>query len=256
MTTGRLQGKSAIVTGGSGTLGRAMARAFIREGARVVLVDIDGGALRDACGDLGADASFVVADVTVPADAERYVREAEQRNGGVDILVCNAGIEGVVKDIPDYPLETFQKVMAVNVTGVFLGLKHGMPAMARRGGGSAVLLSSNAGLRGANGVSAYCASKHAVIGLMQVAALEGAPNRIRVNTVNPSPIEGRMMQSLEEGFAPGAAGQVKEQILASIPAGRYGTPEEVASLVLFLASDESSYCSGGVYVIDGGRTAR
>ena len=134
MTTGRLQGKSAIVTGGSGTLGRAMARAFIREGARVVLVDIDGGALRDACGDLGADASFVVADVTVPADAERYVREAEQRNGGVDILVCNAGIEGVVKDIPDYPLETFQKVMAVNVTGVFLGLKHGMPAMARRGG--------------------------------------------------------------------------------------------------------------------------
>lgn len=256
MSPGRLQGKSAVITGGSGTLGLAMARVFLREGARVLLVDLDAHSLEQACRELGDAASFVTADVTQPADAARYIRAAEERHGGVDVLVCNAGIEGVVKDIPDYPLETFQKVMAVNVTGVFLSLKHGMPALARRGGGSIVILSSNAGLRGANGVSAYCASKHAVIGLMQVAALEGAPQKIRVNTVNPSPIEGRMMQSLEEGFAPGAADQIKEQILASIPAGRYGTPEEVANLVLFLASDESSYCSGGVYVIDGGRTAK
>lgn len=256
MNPGRLQGKSAVITGGSGTLGRAMARVFLREGGRVLLVDLDARSLAEACGELGDAASFVTADVAQPADAARYVQAAEERYGGIDVLVCNAGIEGVVKDIPDYPLEMFQKVIAVNVVGVFLGLKHGMPALARRGGGSIVILSSNAGLRGANGVSAYCASKHAVIGLMQVAALEGAPQKIRVNTVNPSPIEGRMMQSLEEGFAPGAADGVKEQILASIPAGRYGTPEEVANLVLFLASDESSYCSGGVYVIDGGRTAK
>lgn len=256
MNAGRLHGKVAVITGGAGTLGRAMARTFIREGGYVLLVDLDVRSLEQACRELGDRASFVTADVAQPADAARYVQLADERHGGVDVLVCNAGIEGVVKDIPDYPLETFQRVMAINVTGVFLSLKHGMPALARRGGGSIVILSSNAGLRGANGVSAYCASKHAVIGLMQVAALEGAPQGIRVNTVNPSPIEGRMMQSLEEGFAPGAAGQVKEQILASIPAGRYGTPEEVANLVLFLASDESSYCSGGVYVIDGGRTAR
>ena len=184
------------------------------------------------------------------------MQTAEQRYGGVDVLVCNAGVEGVVQDIADYPLDVFEKVMSVNVTGVFLGLQFGMPAIARRGGGSVVVMSSNSGLRGANGVSAYVASKHAVVGLMRVATLEGAPHKIRVNTVNPSPIEGRMMESLEEGFAPGAAHEVKQAILASIPAGRYGTPEEVANLVLFLASDESSYCSGGVYVIDGGRTAR
>lgn len=256
MSTGRLQGKSVVVTGGSGTLGRAMARVFVREGARVLLVDLDERALQEACAELGDATSFVAADVTQPADAAGYVQAAEQRHGGIDVLVCNAGVEGVVRDIPDYPLEVFEKVMAVNVTGVFLSLKHGMPALARRGGGSVVILSSNAGLRGANGVSAYCASKHAVIGLMQVAALEGAPQGIRVNTVNPSPIEGRMMESLEEGFAPGAADQVRQDIIASIPAGRYGTPTEVANLVLFLASGESSYCSGGVYVIDGGRTAK
>lgn len=256
MSAGRLRGKSAVITGGSGTLGRAMGRAFVKEGARVLLFDVDERALRDACVELGEASDYVVGDVTRPEDVERCLLQAEGRHGGVDVLVCNAGIEGVVKDIPDYPLQTFQAVMAVNVTGVFLSLKHGLPALARRGGGSVVILSSNAGLRGANGVSAYCASKHAVIGLMRVAALEGAPHKIRVNTVNPSPIEGRMMQSLEEGFAPGAAGQVKQDIIASIPAGRYGRPDEVANLVLFLASDESSYCSGGVYVIDGGRTAK
>jgi len=145
-----------------------MARVFLREGGRVLLVDLDARSLAEACGELGDAASFVTADVAQPADAARYVQAAEERYGGIDVLVCNAGIEGVVKDIPDYPLEMFQKVIAVNVVGVFLGLKHGMPALARRGGGSIVILSSNAGLRGANGVSAYCASKHAVIGLMQV----------------------------------------------------------------------------------------
>ena len=256
MNAGRLQGKAAVITGGSGTLGRAMARTFVREGARVLLVDLDALALEESCRVLGDAASFVAADVTQPTDADRYIQVAEERYGGVDVLVCNAGVEGVVKDIPDYPLEVFQRVMSVNVTGVFLSLKYGMPALTRRGGGSAVIMSSNSGLRGANGVSAYVASKHAVVGLMRVATLEGAPHKIRVNTVNPSPIEGRMMQSLEEAFAPGAADQVKQDIIASIPAGRYGTPEEVANLVLFLASDESSYCSGGVYVIDGGRTAK
>lgn len=256
MNAGRLHGKAAVITGGSGTLGRAMARTFVREGARVLLVDLDALALEESCRMLGDAVSFVAADVTQPTDADRYIQVAEERYGGVDVLVCNAGVEGVVKDIPDYPLEVYQRVMSVNVTGVFLGLKYGMPALTRRGGGSVVIMSSNSGLRGANGVSAYVASKHAVVGLMRVATLEGAPHKIRVNTVNPSPIEGRMMQSLEEAFAPGAADQVKQDIIASIPAGRYGTPQEVANVVLFLASDESSYCSGGVYVIDGGRTAK
>ena len=252
----RLPGKVAIVTGGAGNIGRAIARAFVREGARVLLVDLDERGLVEAVRQVGDAAGYLVADVTQPGDAERYVATAVERYGGVDVMVCNAGVEGVVKDIVDYPLEVYQKVMAVNVTGVFLGLKYAMPAIARRGGGSIVIMSSNSGLRGANGVSAYVASKHAVVGLMRVATLEGAPHGIRVNTVNPSPIEGRMMQSLEEGFAPGATDQVRKDIAASIPLGRYGTVDEVASLVLFLASEESSYCSGGVYVIDGGRTAK
>lgn len=256
MSRHRLQDKIAVVTGGSGDIGRAIARAFVREGARVVLVDLDERRLAEVCREHDGAASYLVADVTKPEDVERYVAAAVQLHGRLDVMVCNAGIEGVVRDIPEYPLETFRRVMDVNVTGVFLSLKHAMPAIARGGGGSVVIMSSNAGLRGAGGVSAYCASKHAVIGLMQVAALEGASQGIRINSVNPSPIESRMMRSLEQGFAPDAADQVRQDIVASIPLGRYGTADEVANLVLFLASDESSYCSGGVYVIDGGRTAR
>lgn len=256
MSTQRLEGRSAIITGGAGVLGRAIARVFVREGARVLLVDLEEQALVAACAELGDRAGWIMADVTRCEDAARYVRAAVEHHGGVDVLVCNAGIEGVVADIADYPYEIYRKVMAVNVDGTFLGLKYAMPAMADRGGGSVVIMSSNSGLRGANGMSAYVGSKHAVIGLMRVATLEGAPHGIRVNTVNPSPIDSVMMERLEAGFAPGAAAEARTAIEKSIPFGRYGTPEEVANLVLFLASSESSYCSGGVYVIDGGRTAK
>jgi NAD(P)-dependent dehydrogenase (short-subunit alcohol dehydrogenase family) len=144
----------------------------------------------------------------------------------------------------------------VNVRGVWLGIKYLMPEMKKRGGGSIIITSSVAGIRGTPGVSAYITSKHAVIGLMRTAALEGAEHNIRVNTVNPSPIETRMMRSLEEGFAPGAAMHAKERIAATVPLQRYGSPEEVANLMLFLASDESRYCTGGVYMVDGGISAR
>jgi NAD(P)-dependent dehydrogenase (short-subunit alcohol dehydrogenase family) len=128
--------------------------------------------------------------------------------------------------------------------------------MQKRGGGSIVITSSVAGIRGTAGVSAYITSKHAVIGMMRTAALEGAPVGIRVNTVNPAPIETRMMRALEEGFAPGSAAQAKQRIATTVPLQRYGTPEEVARLMLFLASDESRYCTGGVYMVDGGISAR
>ena len=189
-----------------------------------------------------------------------HVQTALERYQGIDILLANAGIEGVVQPIQDYPLEVFDEVMAVNVRGVWLGLKYVIPAMRARGGGSIVIASSTAGIRGAQGLSAYTTSKHAMIGLMRTAALECAPWGIRVNTVNPAPIETRMMRSLEEMRVTGAGRaitveQTKASIAARIPLKRYGAPEEVGRLMLFLASDESSFCTGGVYMVDGGISA-
>jgi NAD(P)-dependent dehydrogenase (short-subunit alcohol dehydrogenase family) len=154
----------------------------------------------------------------------------------LDIAILNAGIEGDVKPITDYDVDVFDRVMAVNVRGVWLGLKYCIPAISQRGGGSIVITSSVAGLRGAAYMSAYCASKHAVIGLMRTAALECAPANIRVNTVNPAPIETRMMRSLESGMAPASPEAAKAAIAQRIPLQRYGAPQEVADLMLFLAT--------------------
>ena len=199
---------------------------------------------------------YCAADVTQPDHTQRYIQAAVEQFGGVDILLANAGIEGEVQPITDYAIDTFDQVMAVNVRGVWLGLKYAAPEIARRGGGSIVITSSVAGVRGAAGVSAYIASKHAVVGLMRTAALEMAAKKIRVNTVNPAPVDTRMMRSLEEGFQPDDPGQAKEMMSAMVPLQRYADPVEVARIMLFLASDESSYCSGGVYMVDGGMTAR
>ena len=252
----RLDGKVAIITGGSGGIGKAAGRLFVEAGAKVLLVDLAEDPLKQAAEDIDSPAlSYAVADVTDPEQAHTYVRTAVERYGGVDILLANAGVEGVVQTIPDYPIDTFDKVMAVNVRGVWLGLKYAMPEMEKRGGGSIVITSSVAGVRGTANVSAYITSKHAVVGLMRSAALEGAKKGIRVNTVNPGPIETRMMRSLEEGFSPDAPAQAKEGFATMLPLHRYGEPEEVSQLVLFLASDDSSYCTGGVYMVDGGMSA-
>jgi NAD(P)-dependent dehydrogenase (short-subunit alcohol dehydrogenase family) len=254
---GRLDGKVAIITGGAGGIGIEAGRLFVREGARVLLVDLSEKALQQAVQTIGSEAvSYAVADVTQPEQVQHYVRVATERYHGIDIFLNNAGIEGVVQPITDYPIDVFDQVMAVNVRGAWLGLKYVMPEMQKRGGGSIIITSSVAGIRGTAGVSAYITSKHAVIGMMRTAALEGAPLGIRVNTVNPAPIETRMMRSLEEGFAPGAAEQAKQRIASTVPLQRYGSPEEVAQVMLFLASDESRYCTGGVYMVDGGISAR
>lgn len=252
---GRLDGKVALITGGAGEVGVATARKFVAEGGRVLLADLGEDALARAAAEFGDAAATCVADVTVPGDNERMVAAAEAAFGGLDCLIANAGIEGKVAPITEQRVEDFDAVMAVNVRGVWLGLKYAMPALERRGGGSVLILSSIAGVTGSAGVSPYNASKHAVIGLMRSAAKEGAPLRIRVNTVNPAPLESRMMRSLEDGMMPGDGQAAHDLIASRIPLGRYGQPQDVAQLLCFLASDEAAYLTGSVYMVDGGQNS-
>jgi len=242
---GRLDGKTAIISGAAAGIGAAAARRFAAEGARVVLVDRDAARVAAVAEQIGPMASHVAADVASEDGTRRYVEAAVERHGGFDILLANAGILGLVKPIADYPVDVFDAVISVNVRGVWLALKHAMPHLARRGGGSIVVTASTAGVRGSAGLSAYVASKHAVVGMMRTAALEGAAQNIRVNSVNPSPVETGM-KSREAA---------RRQLQSRSPLGRYASPEEVAALMLFLASDESRFVTGGVHMIDGGRTA-
>lgn len=252
----KLNDKTAIVTGGSGGIGIAVGVCFAEQGARVLLVDLDEQALQQAVKSIGSDhVSYCVADVTQTDQVENYVKTAVERYGGVDIFINNAGIEGEVKPITEYSIDTFDQVIAVNVRGAWLGLKYVIPEMQKRGGGSIVITSSTAGIKGRPGISAYTASKHAVIGMMRTAALECAESGIRVNTVNPAPIETRMMRSLEQQFLPTSPERAQQEMIKRLPLKRYGTPEEVAKLMLFLASDDSSFCTGGVYMVDGGTSA-
>ncbi len=253
---GKLDGKVAIITGGSGGIGAAAARLFAAEGGRVMLVDLDAEALQRVVADIGGEqAACTVADVSDSAQTKAYVAATLERFGGVDIALLNAGIEGRINPIADYTEEMFDKVLAVNVRGVFLGLKYIMPAMSARGGGSIVITSSTAGIRAVSGMSAYVTSKHAVIGLMRTAALEGAELDIRVNTVNPSPIDTRMMASIEQQRGLPAGDKSNRPMARHTPLKRYGEPEEVARLMLFLGGDDSSFCTGGVYMVDGGVSA-
>ena len=252
----RLADKIAIITGGAAGIGLASARLFVAEGAKVLLVDVQREALDAAVAELGAaNAMAVVADVSDAAQTQGYVDAALARWGSVDVYFANAGIEGKVATLVDYPLEEYERVMAVNVRGVWLGLKSVIPAMTKAGGGSIVITSSLGGLKGTPRISPYIASKHAVVGIMKSAALECAALNIRVNTINPAPIATRMIQSLEQQYAPNAPEKIKARMETGVPMHRYGTPEEVAKLALFLACDDSSYCTGTTFSIDGGMSA-
>lgn len=252
----RLSEKTAIITGGAGGIGVAAGALFAREGANVLLVDLSEDGLKEAVSAINSpNVSYTVADVTQPNQVEAYVHVAMERYGGIHIFLNNAGFEGVIQSIVDCPIEAFDQVIEVNVRGAWLGLKYVIPAMEKSGGGSIIITSSISGVRGSANFTPYVTSKHAVIGMMRCAALECAPLNIRVNTVNPSPIETRMMRSIEEQQRPGEATAAKEGMVQRNPFKRYGEPEEVANLMLFLASDESQFCNGGVYMIDGGWTA-
>ncbi|MFP3953907.1 MAG: SDR family NAD(P)-dependent oxidoreductase [Candidatus Acetothermia bacterium] len=253
----RLENKVAVITGGAGGIGKATARQMLDEGAEgILLVDLDQEELDRTKEDLGGNGVYTyAADVSNSSEVEGYTKKAIDLFGRIDVLFLNAGIEGEVKPMEEYPEETFDNVLGVNVKGVWLGMKYAFPYMRENGGGSVIITSSVAGLEGTANVSAYVTSKHATIGAMKVGALEGAEDGIRVNSIHPSPVDNRMMRSLEEGFAPGAAKEAKKQFEQAIPLGRYGKNEDMANLVLFLASDESDFITGAKFVIDGGMTA-
>jgi NAD(P)-dependent dehydrogenase (short-subunit alcohol dehydrogenase family) len=251
-------GKVALITGAGNGIGRAAAIGFASRGARVVVVDRDEAAGEATTGIVrhqGGDALFVAADVTQSGDVRNYVRLALDRYGAIDCFFNNAGIEGSLAPTHQYDEDMFDRVMAVNVKGVFLGLRHVLPVMIGQGRGAVVNTSSVAGLVASPGMPAYVASKHVVIGLTKTAAVEVARSGVRVNAVCPGPIDTRMIHSLEAMLSPGDPAAVGSRYQSAIPLGRYGTAGEVANLVMFLSSDLASNITGGHYVCDGGRIA-
>jgi NAD(P)-dependent dehydrogenase (short-subunit alcohol dehydrogenase family) len=253
----RLDGKVAVVTGAAGVIGTATIRLLAERGAKIVAVDRREADLKSAIGDLpaSAEALAVTADVTQEDEVADYVRAARDRFGTIDVFYNNAGIEGEVKPIIEYSLETFRKVLDVNVVGVFLGMKHVLPVMLARNKGSIINTASIAGLMGSPHIAVYSASKHAVIGLTKSAAWECTNTGVRINCVCPGMIDSRMLSAIIAGRNPGNAPVPNDRLVERIPARRLGQASEVASIVAFLASDEASYVSGSAYTVDGGRTA-
>jgi NAD(P)-dependent dehydrogenase (short-subunit alcohol dehydrogenase family) len=253
----RLENKVALITGATGGIGEATAKSYLEQGARVMLVGRSPEKLHATLERLNAGdaAAHFVADSTDETATKNSIEATIEAFGGLDIVFANAGTEGVVKPLDELTLDEFQSVITTNVTGVWLSMKHCVAPMRARGGGSIIATSSIGGSIGFHSLAPYIASKHAVIGLVKTAALELGDANIRVNAIAPGPIDNRMMTSLVTQLSPDAPADVRGDITETIALKRFGTNEEVANLALFLASDESAYCSGGVFLVDGGYTA-
>ena len=248
----RLQGKTAVITGAASGLGLAAATLFAAEGARVLAVDLDLARLEAALAGAAGDITPHAADLTDPTQAAGVSAAAVTRYGRLDVLLPNAGIWGVVAPFADYPDEVFRKVIEVNLTSVFYTIKYAIPHMVANGGGSIVMTSSAGGLTAQPGNPACAATPHAALGLMTTVAVEYSPAGIRINAVAPGTIDTPMIHELERTFSPDDPSKGAEALYSVSLLGRYGQPSEVAEMMLYLASDASAYCTGGVFYIDGG----
>jgi len=248
MSTGRVAGKSVIVTGAAKGIGRACAELFAREGARLVLNDVDESGLRQTAASLEGDAEIVtvVGDVSVEEDARRIVATASESFGVLDTLVANAGIIPL-SGIEEASAEEWDEVMAIDGRGMFLTCKHAVAAMGSEGG-SIVCLSSISGLAGQTGQAAYGPAKFVASGLTKHLAVELAPRKIRVNAVAPGTIRTEAVAALPDDYV--------EPMRAAHPMGRLGEPSEVAEAICFLASDAASFITGAILPVDGGYLAR
>jgi len=252
----RLSGKTAIVTGAGSGIGRATARLFAQEGAAVVIIDWNGQAgasSADAIREAGGEALFCEADVSRPADVQRFVTIARERYGGIDVLVNNAAVQ-VLAQLVETTEEDWDRVHSVNLKGVFLGCKYVIPEMVKRGGGSIVNLSSVLGFVGDPDLAAYCAAKGGVLALTKAAALTYGPQGIRVNSICPGDVDTPLVQHYFSKDPDPA--RLRAEVSSKYALRRIAAPEEVAEAALFLASSASSFITGSTIVVDGGLTVK
>jgi NAD(P)-dependent dehydrogenase (short-subunit alcohol dehydrogenase family) len=249
-----LSDRIVLITGAASGIGRAAARLVASAGAKLVLVDRDAETLASVAAEFGDAAITMAADVADPDTAERYVEAAITRFGRLDIALLNAGIAGAVAPLHTVTAADFDRIMAVNVRSVWSGMAALFPVM-KNIGGSIVVTASTGGLMGAPMIAPYIASKHAVVGLVKAAALEGAKYGIRVNAVAPAPIDTAMMTHINEGLGGGDVAKSRARTIAHVPMQRYGTADEVARTMVFLAGGDASYTTGAVYLVDGGMAA-
>src|SRR5690625_3365525 len=250
--------KVVLITGGAGGIGIATAQLFLKRGANVALVDVNEESLQQTKDNLGGQEDRILtiqADVTDESDVKNYVEKTVEHFGKIDVFFNNAGISGPFADIVDLEKEVFEQILSINTTGVFLGLKHVLKQMKEQGYGSVVNTASNAAYIGSPGMVGYIASKHAVAGITKTAALEVAGDGIRVNAVSPAAIDTQMLDEIRNNITTGEPEVSGEAIKQGIPAGRFGSPHEVAKVVYFLASDDASFVNGSLYNVDGGMEA-
>jgi NAD(P)-dependent dehydrogenase (short-subunit alcohol dehydrogenase family) len=252
-----LAGKVAVVTGAAGGIGEGTARRLAEEGASVVVVDVQAERAHGVAASLGESAIAVDADVSLETGVERYTSEALERFGRIDLYHLNAGISGSFAPFAQVTTEDWDRVIAVNLTSVFLGLRAALRQFEVQGsGGAVVTTASMAGLQGSDALVPYTAAKHAVIGLTRCAALAGAPLGVRVNCVAPGMIETPLWDDFERAIGEENAAQARRVLEGSaIPLGRFGTPEEAGALVAFLLSEDASYVSGDIIPLAGGANA-
>jgi len=250
----RMQGKVCVISGGAGSIGVATARLLLQEGAKVMLIDLREAELKNAAAEIGGDClAWSVSDVTRSDQIQAFVKATVSKWGRIDVLLINAGNFGIAAPVTEYPEELFDAVMAVHVKGAFLTAKHVLPHM--NDGGSIVITSSIVGVKGDAGVCAYVTAKHAQVGLMRVLAKEAAARNIRVNTIHPGPVDNEFQSNVEQHLS-GLLGRDAAAFFNEIiPLRRHARAEEVASSVLFLASDASSFTTGSLLMVDGGLSA-